>query len=840
MGSSEVSDIMSSSSSDSLVNKSSYLEVSENFGDDMPGEAPLLEEWDSYWEEINGRLTVSRMVTDSVIKGMVSDISEKAAEIITMKEAEVAMLNKNLCSYKSNLRNKELELEGIKSILPLSFPHTNEELKSFKEHLSNMSLPSEENFLRHKTGLEAVKSSCSASNKVALNGSNHQEKLLETFSDIEVSVDTLDGIIKLVCGQVEKMFLVLNSSLDERKWNLNFQEEVLSLVLQSYMKSLQQEFQVKLVELRSQNRNSTPDYGDKLRSLRQELDTIFKSLLVPEPGKLQTVGSHEGFEEWTHRKVLGNHSPPTTALGEENGIASTGKSELSKNNSEAAQLMHMTKEELISYFQSERMTLKRSHESMVQGMTEEYFRLKREYLKEQGSSYLRRDKELDFIRKRIPDVILKLDDILVENEKLKSTADSEDMMHGLENRIEGLLLKNQHLRILLQEKTEEVQCLFAEVSNASKKVSEQTLVEANLLELIKKLGNDIEDARAGTFIREEIYKSVLKETISELRFTVQDSDLVAVNIYETLEIIYKEIMRNFEANLNLIMLKSNVDKSRIVRLENSLLKSEKALHSAVEMKERLTQEVAVLSASMVEKEMMASEVFSLREQKQHYEEELDKLRGEKLQYERLIFENSKEYNSVKEKLEEALKDNGVYEAKICELEQKLVLAETALKNAGQQTSQLHNIIQEKQRMVLSALASEEEHKKQIESAISSIQTVSNALVDFEHKVTGSFVENNLRLERLTQLSYPLVQQVYALNRKVLLYKQGFERRCADLQKAEEEVDLLGDEVDVLLSLHEKIYIGLHHYSPVLQHYPGIMETLKFVKRELNGVSMKPV
>lgn len=36
-----------------------------------------------------------------------------------------------------------------------------------------------------------------------------------------------------------------------------------------------------------------------------------------------------------------------------------------------------------------------------------------------------------------------------------------------------------------------------------------------------------------------------------------------------------------------------------------------------------------------------------------------------------------------------------------------------------------------------------------------------------------------------------------------------------------QVDLLGDEVDTLLGLLEKIYIALDHYSPILQHYPGV-------------------
>lgn len=86
-----------------------------------------------------------------------------------------------------------------------------------------------------------------------------------------------------------------------------------------------------------------------------------------------------------------------------------------------------------------------------------------------------------------------------------------------------------------------------------------------------------------------------------------------------------------------------------------------------------------------------------------------------------------------------------------------------------------------------------------------------------------------------------------------------------------QVDLLGDEVETLLDLLEKIYIALDHYSPVLKHYPGvsallslytyflfvhigfydqstyllygmtlqIIEILKLVRRELSGEAKRP-
>jgi len=56
-----------------------------------------------------------------------------------------------------------------------------------------------------------------------------------------------------------------------------------------------------------------------------------------------------------------------------------------------------------------------------------------------------------------------------------------------------------------------------------------------------------------------------------------------------------------------------------------------------------------------------------------------------------------------------------------------------------------------------------------------------------------------------------------------------------------QVDVLGDEVDTLLSIMGKIYIALDHYSPVLKHYPGVRkitrqvtEILMLVQKVLKG------
>jgi len=69
------------------------LQESEKLGDE------LLEDLDSYLEDINDRLTISRMVSDSVIRGMVNAVKEDADEKIAQKELEVAGLKDRLHLY---------------------------------------------------------------------------------------------------------------------------------------------------------------------------------------------------------------------------------------------------------------------------------------------------------------------------------------------------------------------------------------------------------------------------------------------------------------------------------------------------------------------------------------------------------------------------------------------------------------------------------------------------------------------------------------------------------------------------------------------------------------------
>ncbi|XP_048134970.1 uncharacterized protein LOC115755026 [Rhodamnia argentea] len=88
-----------------------------------------------------------------------------------------------------------------------------------------------------------------------------------------------------------------------------------------------------------------------------------------------------------------------------------------------------------------------------------------------------------------------------------------------------------------------------------------------------------------------------------------------------------------------------------------------------------------------------------------------------------------------------------------------------------------------------------------------------------------------RLHDMKSQLHASFELVDSLRRREMLYRKAFIRRCQNLQKAETEVDLLGDQVEALLELLEMIYAKLRQ-SPVFEKHFEISEILGLIKKEL--------
>ncbi|CAB4300949.1 unnamed protein product [Prunus armeniaca] len=121
-----------------------------------------------------------------------------------------------------------------------------------------------------------------------------------------------------------------------------------------------------------------------------------------------------------------------------------------------------------------------------------------------------------------------------------------------------------------------------------------------------------------------------------------------------------------------------------------------------------------------------------------------------------------------------------------------------------------------------------------DSVFTPVLRFQEVLVDLEHTSKEKLEINFLRLDKMRDGINILVEHVSTLRKKESLYRNAFTRRCQDLWKAETEVDLLGDQVDVLAGLLEKIYTILCHHSLVLQQYFEVSDILQLIKKELTG------
>ncbi|KAL0728081.1 hypothetical protein Bca4012_024174 [Brassica carinata] len=104
--------------------------------------------------------------------------------------------------------------------------------------------------------------------------------------------------------------------------------------------------------------------------------------------------------------------------------------------------------------------------------------------------------------------------------------------------------------------------------------------------------------------------------------------------------------------------------------------------------------------------------------------------------------------------------------------------------------------------------------------------------DFDFKIQEKLRIATLRLQNLERNINSTIDYIAELRRKESVYKTAFVRRSENLIKAETEVDLLGDQVDVLVKLFQKTLWTFHQHPLLLCNYSDISEICKMIKEVL--------
>ncbi|KAK6796370.1 hypothetical protein RDI58_004071 [Solanum bulbocastanum] len=849
----------------------------------------ILEDFDLYWEDINERLTVSRMVSDSLIKGMVSAVEQESVDRIMAKEIELTKFKEYLqfhdvsLSKTGSLGTPVLQdaLESLNFQKHFTLSDVFREHEETREILGALRNLATDELKKLKKGIDRVRGSssirriCSSSELVGLGGIL-RERESESWVHVDKTVKHLKMIMDTIFTRMDGMVQLSKASIEWWQEEHLIEVEVEAMVMRNLIQSMQEGFEDKLWDQYSQSCDARIEKLSEISNLQNDLEVILKSLSSIETQSLTSHGSQD--VDHFHRMMSSEHVTSSKSILEGNGKWEDSKSDLPEK-FEAATLKHMSREEMVDYFNNMMTKMKREHESVLEKKTDDYFSLRAEYLTLIGRGSVVQHKkdqgEFDFLRKKIPEVIMKLEDISVETERCPEITQRPTNLDSLKDRIDTILSENRQLRDLLRDKKNEVRFLLSEVSAAAEKSLQHSLDEENMQKQIGDINLVVEDSQIAASIREEVYKCFLRDLIrekgskadeSKMEFHIMNDiyDIILTEAYITAENTYNSELEDSELECLIMQdfygvifsegikdaqdkLKelyhnySNENENRIF-LEMKAIQKEYELTLEVEEKEKLKQMIYQLERSVGEKEKLASDASTaLAKEKEQFELvtlELNAVKEHASRQQRLVSERNKELEVIKGQLEEALEQIEAMKEAIHELHQKLVEKEEELKEADDKVKMVLAVSEERQYILTLNETKEIELRKHMEAVICRVHELSKMLADFECRASGNLEANHARWKHSSCQLNSLVKKTNSLRRTVLLYRQRLEKRCSDLQMAEAEVDLLGDEVDTLMRLLEKIYIALDHYLPVLQHYPGIIEILKLIRKELWGDSAK--
>ncbi|KAL1187640.1 WPP domain-associated protein [Cardamine amara subsp. amara] len=798
---------------------SSSVEINGVLKETENPDVDFLEDLDSYWEDVNDRLTISRVVNDSIIRGMVTAIESEAAEKIAQKDLELSSIRETLFLYHVGSEGNENSVPDKASLDP-SDELTQGSLSSLKTEARKQLMMLVQELTNLRSYIHINGSGAAVDDTLGLGGSLH-----ETGSKtVDKMLVSLKSILETVVKRKNEM--ELPSSWQQEH---ECEKEIESAVVTSFVRSLKDEYEQRLAKQEAEfggNRSLLLGNIKEITGLRHELELIRKSFLDHENGDIED-GDRKRVEQ-LHRKMSGSFHPASS-------VCNNGKHE-DPENYEA--LKHLSPDGLINHFKTEMNKMKRDHDYEIQEMTEQCFTFKRKYLNlKKGDSFspVGKVKELETLKKKIPFVISKLDKILMEDEKLMSEGkNNADFKH----RLDSLLLENRLLKESLSE--------------AAAKMSQLSQVEADHQKLIRKLESDVEDSHVEASICEDVYGCFVTEFVGQVKCAKQETDLEHSMMKEAYELLLEDLASKeareskdeFEDSCveSFIMeeccgvvYKEALKEAhkKIIELNMHVTEKEGSLRSEIVDKERLKEEIHRLGCLVKEKEDL---VRTAENNLDTYRKKLEVVSQQINDLQSQIEQQSTEIQDKNEALRvvtaHELETIEGYETKISNLREELELARDSLKE-----------IKDEKRKTDEKLSATKAEKETLKKQLLSLDIVLpkfmegfNILEDFIGEKTQ---KTNSRLKNMQNQLSDLSHQINEVKEKASMYKQRLEKKCCDLQKAEAEVDLLGDEVESLLDLLEKIYIALDHYSPILKHYPGIIEILKLVRRELSGESKRP-
>ncbi|ONM51293.1 WPP domain-associated protein [Zea mays] len=670
-------------------------------------------------------------------------------------------------NFFSDVTNNFKDFSTVVSELHQHLLDANVEV-TYTEYLDLMKVEVDQHLNKLSEDIRDLKS-CNLAHKYDTDGSCCTACHVGKLAEIDDRFNSLKFLLAVVFRQIREILTVVNSSIHDLQWEHELQSEVTGIIIGDCIRGLQDELERKLYEQSSMVnslRKNCQETVAQFASIREELIAISNILLPSEEEPQISLCRHESLGNWSDRWKFSffrkrAHQDHSLSSTQNQNSATQKSISPSEVISERSDFRHLK-----GMTRHEMLNYFRSEISKLRRLHELDLQEKTEELfkfkREKWSLALKYDVEFEPLRRKFPEVISRFDQIMSNGMAAAvPTICSNSDAFDETSRLSSIIDS-------LYRENQHLHCLLAEK-----------------MKNIQELSSQISDSTRKMSLQYSLEKQILRQLNST---QVEYEDLFVESTIR--DEIYQTVVRTLvDSHRNVLEDTTQTFRAKVSSLEAALSEKDKALCLSDEENQMLKEKLSTL-------------------EKEHF-----------------IQNNQQDLELIKQESEEmVLRDIEMEPQRSCEISDRDIQYEGLIKlNQVLEIASTTAKEIETKRLNLSDIQGKREQEKQLDCILVSIMDLSKEFMETEHRVPKDIKGNEKKTDNLHDQCNYMIQQAIVLTKKGLWYKQMLDTKRSELRKAESEVDIMGDKVNALLSLVQKIYVTLEHYSPVFQHHPVLLD-----------------
>ncbi|XP_068650698.1 WPP domain-associated protein [Aristolochia californica] len=600
------------------------------------------------------------------------------------------------------------------------------------------------------------------------------------FEQMGADIGVLKAMLEVAFEMMDNAIILSKTGLMEQKWRWTIEKDTVALVFRSFLIDVRERFEARCCTGNSWVSKDWSVLMDEKVMLHHELELLLGGNNLHWKMPLQHETACSSFSPQTYGKFKGisqTDEEYPREVGHVSPLERRGKSDCSLKLEELLLPESPPKQGLVDHASLNVADIIRNHDYVIKKKTQEINWQKECGKRDKHGFYLRKDNDLVTLKKNISNVLVKLDS-------------------------------------------------FSEGTGTYRNEKKKPITPQSLSQ------------HAGH--KAEVVHQ-LEEDISRLKQEIEELNMQFVIIEETSMILYKELVKQLEIELAKHNIKSLVGQDKCTIAVSNVTEQQNRDDESNEVENFFREQIFYIVFNEVVRGMKSSvnltidagkdaQVTNKRKEDFLLNANFQKLSGGDIHCEGVPVEDRyihPFFNNSSELLH-----------KICLSKTQLRGSKLSRDLAGADCKEATDHLNSSEGITDSTVISQclPKGKKELDgfkSIATSLIHFVNSIMEFEHTMQEKMCFNIARLKEVQCQFSLLIKHISTLKKTEVLYRKAFARRCYDLQTAEEEVDLLGDEVDQLLGVLVKTYMVLDHYSPNLQNFFGITDIFQMLRKELH-------